>query len=477
MGSNYILRLLSGPLAWAIVNSCSLNLESKTQSCLSLLIWIVLWWILEPIPVHITSLLIPVFAVVFGLADIKGAFSPFADPLIFLFMGGYFIAKSMSVHGLDKRVTLKILMSHWVGSNATRSIFGLLFVTAMISMVVSNTATAAMMLPITIGLTHRILKDHSHARALVLSAVAYACSVGGIATPVGSTPNIIGIGMYEKMTGAKFTFFGWTAFGFPTMLLLLSILCLLTWIHLPKKMLSLDRKTLADEMQSLGKFSFGEKISLLSLLVAIFLWLAPGGFALLLGENHDFSVFIKSRLPEALGSLIGAALLFIIPNGKSGPCLSWDDAKTIDWASLLLFGGGLTLGSLMFDTGVAQLLGDTLLSLTSSEQSVWIFVFLSIIITVFLTAITSNTATASMVLPVVISASQKIGLDPMIPTMGVTLAASLDFMLPVGTPPNAIFYGSGLIPMRTMMRQGLKMNILCSIALLLCLMIFSFLRG
>lgn len=468
-----ITAILLGPLVAAVLALLPLELapQAHTMACISA--WIVIWWVFEAIPLAATSILAATLMVVFGVCDSGTALAPFAHPMIYLFMGGFFLAKAMQVHQLDRRIALGLLLHPLVRGNAKRSLYALLFVTAFLSMWISNTATAAMLLPITIGLTTTLLPEDSPNKDILLIGMAYAASIGGIATPVGSPPNIIALGMLSELAHIQVTFLEWMAIGTP-----LAIACTLLLAHsisskLPHLKKQLDVSLFRNELDKMGPLSSGQIKVVGCLLLAILFWVGPGIIALLSSKQAPAFLWLKLHFPEAIVSLMAAMLLFIFRD-KGKPLLTWNQAIHIDWAALILFGGGLSLGTQLFNTGLAQALGGGLLSFIGGASQFWLFVFCSCAFALFFTETTSNTAAANMLVPLVIATTLELGNLAILPTVGVALACSLAFMLPVATPPNAIVYGSQMVRLSQMIRMGWAMNLKCLLLLMLALGIMSF---
>jgi solute carrier family 13 (sodium-dependent dicarboxylate transporter), member 2/3/5 len=375
----------------------------------------------------------------------------------------------MSVHALDRRVAYGIMSMNWIRDRSWRILFAFGAITAFISMWVSNTATTAMMLPIGLGIVTAMAgmlekktgrkTDPARLRfatAMMLMA-AYASSAGGIGTPVGTPPNLIGIAMIEKFAGVRIPFFKWMLFAVPMLVVMYGLLFLLLYfLHKPEMpVMEGTREFVRLELAKLGPWSRGQKNSLAAFLVTVCLWVIPGFLAVFRGSSAPVTLWYAQRLPEAAAALIGASLLFLLPLdwGKRQFTISWRQAVDIDWGTLLLFGGGLSLGNLMFQTGLAEHVGRGLLRMSGAE-SMWAITFTAVFIAIIASETTSNTAAANMVVPVVIALALAAGVNPVPPALGAILGCSWGFMLPVSTPPNAIVYGSGLVPIIKMIRAG-----------------------
>lgn len=442
----------------------SLSLEAHLLA--AILGWVVIYWMTEPIPIPITALLGPALCVVVGVAPSKEVLAPFAHPLIFLFIGSFFIARAMQVHGIDRRFALWILSFSFIGNSPYRILFAFGAISAFLSMWLSNTATTAMMLPIALGVLQTLKglspeRMDSYRTGFMLM-IAYAASIGGIGTVIGSPPNLIGVGLIEQQLGLKITFLTWMAFGIPLfMVMYLVLYFFLLLLHRP------DRSKipgmgayLRSRKEALGKWTPGQANTTLAFLVAVFLWTLPGFLALSYGTESEVYKWYTSHLPEGVVALIASGLLFLLPvNFRKGELtLSWRNAVSIDWGTILLFGGGLSLGSLMFKTGLSDAIGKGLVDFFAVE-TLWGITALAIFVGILSSELTSNTASASMVIPVMMAIATSAGVSPVLPALGACLGASFGFMLPVSTPPNAIVYGSGLVPITRMVRAGIIFDV------------------
>jgi sodium-dependent dicarboxylate transporter 2/3/5 len=451
------------------------GLSEKAHRLAAILGWVVTWWISEPVPIPVTALMGAMLTVPFGVTSAKVALAPFADPIIYLFLGSFLLAEAMAAHGLDKRFAFGILSMKWVGNSTGRIMFAFGGITCFLSAWISNTACTAMMYPIGLGIVAAMAdmmskqsgKDVDPMRlkygtGMMLMA-AYASSTGGIGTPVGTPPNLIGIGMIQKLVGVKIAFFQWMLFGMPTMIVMFIILhFLMYYMHKPElTRIEGSHEYVTTERGKLGKWQRGQKNALLAFLITVALWIIPGFLAVIYGTTHPISKAYNEFMPEAVAALIGGLLLFVLPvNWKQREfTLSWKQATKIDWGTLLLFGGGMSLGNLMFETKLAAAVGQGVLTM-SGATSLWGITFIGILIAVVITEVTSNTAAANMVIPVMISLSMAAKVNPIPPAIGAAIGASLAFMLPVSTPPNAVVYGSGLVPVTKMIKAGVVFDII-----------------
>ncbi|MFN4182824.1 MAG: SLC13 family permease, partial [bacterium] len=394
--------------------------------------------------------------------------APFADPIIFLFLGSFILARAMQVHRLDRRLAFLLLSLPAVSRSAHRILFTFGAFCAFLSMWMSNTATTAMMLPIALGIIRafpepRNEKEKKHASNFATSVMlmlAFSASVGGIGTPVGTPPNLIGIGMMEKLLNIQISFFSWMEMALPLLVVMFLFLFLVMILLHPFSAVLMDiSEWLKKEREKLGKWSWGEINCLVAFSLAVLLWIFPGFLSIIYGTQSDVYQGYNRILPEGIVALLSAGLLFILPVDwkKSKFTLTWKEAIQIDWGTLLLFGGGLSLGNLMFQTGLAEEIGKGLLSLTRA-QSLWSITASSAILGILISETTSNTASANMVVPVMIALAKTAGVSAVLPALAGTLGASFGFMLPVSTPPNAIVYGSGLVSLQKMLRAGISFD-------------------
>jgi len=440
-------------------------LSAAAHRLAAVLAAVVVLWVTEALPLPVTALLGAAACVALQVAPAKEVFAPFADPLMFLFIGAFILARAIFLHGLDRRVAYAVLSLPWVGARPSRILLAFGAVTAFISWWISNTATTAMMFGIGLSILAALRApggaagiNPRYATALMLMT-SFAASVGGLATPVGTPPNVIGIGFIRSLVGVEIPFFRWMLLGVPIFLVLFTFLYLYLDRAAPAgvRELPAGAELIRRERERLGPWSRGQRSVAIAFAVTVFLWILPGIVAIVAGEGSAAYTSLTRRMPEGVAALLGAMLLFILP-GDEGPAITWQDAVQIDWGVVLLYGGGFALGVLSFQTGLAEAMGRGLTGLLPIHGSLGLLTA-SVLVAVILSETTSNTAAANMVVPVVISVARAAGLDPFEPALGATMAASLGFMLPVSTPCNAIVYGSGLIPLGQMMRHGLALDL------------------
>lgn len=418
------------------------------------------WWVTEVLPISGTALLPLVLFPILGIADIDASAAPYADPMIYLFLGGFIIAIAMQRWDLHRRIALNIIS--FIGSKPRNIIAGFIISAAFMSMWVSNTAATMMMLPIGLSViqltkTGAGLQDaakqqqnRNFAVALML-AIAYAANVGGLGTVIGTPTNALMIAFVNDAYGMEITFAQWMGLGLPVVILGLPIIFYtLTSLVFPVRMKTLPggREYIDDEMQRLGTISRPEKyVGGVFVLVAV-LWMTRPLLAQVIPGLSDASI-----------AIFGALILFLIPVdlSKSKFIMRWKDAEKIPWGVLILFGGGLSLAGAIQRTGLAEWVGGYFAALGGWPVILAIFVIALIII--MFTELASNSATAAAFLPVIGSVAIGIGQDPLLFAVPIAMVASCAFMLPVATPPNAIVYGSGVMDIPQMTRAGLVLNL------------------
>ncbi|MBN2246581.1 MAG: SLC13/DASS family transporter [Candidatus Aminicenantes bacterium] len=458
-----------GPFLFVLAYFSPLLSENPKAHCLlAVFLLIVVWWVTECIPIPVTALLIPVFMVFFQIAPAKDAFAPFADPIIMLFLGSFILARAMTVHALDRKLALSVLSLRWIKQKRERALFALGLTSLFLSMWISNTATTAMMFPIALGVLDAFRSIGNERKGasfsiILLLTLAYAASIGGIGTPIGSPPNIIAIRMLERMAGYRITFFQWMIIGFLVLIPMYFALFFFMRSKIKKGDYGKDHLDLSDlrDKESKKGLSRAQKNVLIAFSITVFLWVFPGVIALIRGQESPLYLWFRNHIPESAAAVIGASLLFFLPVRWRGGefTLSFKEAVRIDWGTLLLFGGGLSLGFQMFETGLADAIGKFFISLGGDSAGQALITLLAVAFTVFMTELTSNTASANMIVPIIIAVSQAAGINPLLPVIGSAIGCSFAFMLPVATPPNAIVFGSGMVRLTEMMKYGFWLNI------------------
>jgi sodium-dependent dicarboxylate transporter 2/3/5 len=459
--------LVLGPAAFAAMLASPTGLEPEAHRLAAVLAWVVVYWVTEAIPLAATALFGPALAVVLGVAGAQETFASFGHPILFVFIGSFLIARAMAAHGLDRRIALFVVSRSGVGESPVRLVVAFGAVAAFLSMWMSNTATAAMMLPIALGVLGTVRstdgseeETRGFGTALLL-AIAYSCSIGGVATPVGTPPNLIAIGMIERNTGRHIGFFEWMAFGVPLTVLFLGVLfaVLIVLFRVRRFRTSGATNEIARQRQALGRWSRGEVAALGAFGAVVLLWIAPGFVSLVAGRDTPPSRAFESGLPEGVAAVLAAIPLFAIPVGDGKRALEWRDAATIDWGTILLFGGGLGLGGLAHNTGLAAAVGGAALE-TARGMPAWAWIPIAAAVGSALTEFLSNTATANLFVPLFLGVGGATAGNAVLPAIAVTIGCSAAYCFPVGTPPNAIVFGSGRIRLIDMIRVGVVLDLL-----------------
>jgi sodium-dependent dicarboxylate transporter 2/3/5 len=448
----------------------------------AILAMMVVLWVTEALPLAVTALIGPLLAIMLRVAPARAALAPFADPIIFLFIGSFMLAEAMFVHGLDRRIAFSALSSRLVGASPVRILVVFGGVTAMISMWISNTATTAMMFPIGLSivahLTHgREREQGSREFAIAMMLIcAFGASIGGIGTPIGTPPNLIGIGMLSRIVGVEISFFRWMLLGVPLVVALFAFLVGYFYFRsLRGIVLNTSRADrIHEELRRLGPLSIGQRNTLIAFGVTVALWLFPGVLAILGLGHTPFALAFNAAVPESVAAMTGAILLFILPlQWRSRQfTLKWEEAVRIDWGIILLFGGGLAMGELAFTTGLAESMGRGISSLLPVRSEMALTVLFTAV-AILMSEAASNTASANMIVPIAIAVAQAAGVKPMLPALGATLGASMGFMMPISTPPNAIVYSSGHVPITAMMRHGIVLDVVGFVAIVALLLTFG----
>jgi sodium-dependent dicarboxylate transporter 2/3/5 len=436
------------------------GLSDQANAVLASTLWIAIWWITEAIPIAATSLLPIILFPLSGALPLADTTSSFGHRFVFLYLGGFILALAIQKWNLHKRIALNIIKV--VGTNVQKIILGFMVATAFLSMWISNTATAVMMLPIGIAIIKQMkdLKNTSEdenlifGKALMLS-IAYSASIGGIATLIGTPPNLVFAGIIQETYNIEISFLKWFQFGLPISILLLAI----SWVYLTKVAFKFKqnefnkgKEEINRQLEELGSISYEEKIVLSVFVLTGLAWIL---------RTYLLNKFIPN-LDDSIIALISGISLFLFQannqEGKKEKIMNWEDAVKLPWGILLLFGGGLAIAQGFQSSGLANWIAENLTQLNGFS----LFIILLVVITAvnFLTEITSNLATTAMLLPILAPTAVILGVHPYVLMVGATLAASCAFTLPVATPPNAVVFGSNYLKISDMVRVGILMNII-----------------
>ena len=458
------LALILGPLLFLSFLFLIPDNEQQLYQVYGISSWMIIWWMAEVVPIYITAMLPMIIFPSLGLFSIKDTFIPYANPIIFLFMGGFIIALAMEERKLHIRMALFIIKL--TGTKPLGILLGMILATAFLSMWISNTATTVMMLPIALSVLNLLKHQDSNnqkefetfALALLL-AIAYAANIGGTMTIIGTPPNVVFAGLFQEYHHIEIGFGQWMLVGVPTGILLLSITyLLLTKVLLKIELTEIDGSAALFERKrlELGKMEKVERMVLIVFLLTAFLWIFKSQINVLL----DSSILHNTTI-----AMFGGLLMFLLPvNLNKGEfILDWKATTRLPWGILILFGGGLSLAAAFAQVGLVSNVGNWVAENVSA--SIFILGFTLIAVSIFATEIMSNVALVTVMLPVVIAISEGMGISPYEITIPVTLAASCAFMMPISTPPNAVVYSSGLIKMPQMAKIGLVLNLISVVVL------------
>lgn len=455
------IGLVVGPLLFALIFWEILpitGLTDQARAVLACASWIATWWITETVPISVTSLLPIVLLPLTNGAPIAQTTAAYGDKMLFLFVGGFIIAIGMQKWGLHKRIALSIIAA--IGTKTHTLILGFMLATSFLSMWISNTATTLMMVTIALALIAQSKEYLTESRdafsKTLLLSIAFSASIGGVSTLIGTPTNPIFVAIVSDLYGIEFSFTDWMLFAFPFSLIMLGI----TWFVLThvvytaaKINLPISKELIKKELKVLGKMSREEKSIAIVFTLTTAAWITR---SLVLNQ------FIPS-INDTTIAIFSAITMFLIPSKKKKgqKLLTWTEAEKLPWGIIILFGGGLSLAAAFKSSGLAEWLG---IQFVQTGGLPLLVLILIIALSVnFLTEVTSNVATASIVLPILASLATEIGVDPYLLMIPATMAASCAFMLPVATAPNAIVFGSGHLKIQDMVRAGFILNILSTV--------------
>ena len=477
------IGLLLGPLAFIAIWLLPFpSLKPEAHRLASVVSLVVVWWVTEAVPIPATALIGAALTVVFGVTTATTAFAPFASPTIFLFIGSFIIGQAVQEHGLDRRLAFGLLSLPAVRGSVGRIRVAMGSPCVVTSAWMSNSATTAMMLPVATGVLAASglagRRNRSFSIGLLLT-VAYGASIGGIITPVGTPPNLITLGLLDKLADVRINFLTWMVVMTPiATALAIAMFLLAKWLYPTPPQQQGAAAYLDRAEHAVGPWTRGQINCTIAFGVAAVLWITPGALAAAGLSGEPWVRALTPRLDEAVVAIVAASLLFILPIDWPSRrfTIGWKEASQIDWGTILLFGGGLSLGQLMFATGLAEQIGRTLVA-WSGVTSLWGVTAVAAALGIVLTEITSNTAATNMLVPVVISIAQASGINPVMPALATCIGASMVFMLPISTPPNAIIYGSRLVPITAMIRFGVLLDIVAFFIILAGLWVMAPLMG
>jgi sodium-dependent dicarboxylate transporter 2/3/5 len=435
------------------------GVENDVTLTLFMMIWMVSWWVFEVVPLGITACLPLVFLPFTGILPLKAVTSNYANPIIYLFLGGFMIARALEKTKLSERIALVLL--NLTGKSDKGIVLGFVLATAFLSMWISNTATTVMMVPIALSVMNFLEKNiaHEHKTSLkpmstaLFLGIAYSANIGGIMTPIGTPPNVVFLGYLEDMFQYELQFDRWFMIAAPTAMVLLALMVLLLNRVYPYRV-PVDQKFrtyVKDKLTALGQIDGPQRITLVIFMLTASLWVFKGGLHYLLGQKvlNDTSV-----------AILGGFLLFVLPTSprRWTPVLDQDDIPLLPWNIVLLFGGGMALAAAMKEAGIIQVVTSFLAALDLGSP--YVLVFMLAFVTLFLTEVMSNVALCVVALPVIMNLGETQGMHPFVIALPATLCASFAFSMPVSTPPNAIVFGTNRVRVIDMVRAGVILNII-----------------
>jgi solute carrier family 13 (sodium-dependent dicarboxylate transporter), member 2/3/5 len=436
------------------------GLSPEARSVLAVTLWVATWWITEPIPIPVSSVIPIILLPMTGALDGDTVVSSYGNDIIFLFLGGFFIATAMEKWNLHKRMALAIISV--IGTSPQRIVLGFMVSTAFLSMWVSNTAATMMLIPMGLAIVHQAsgsLKNGKYASDIpkfeksVIFGIGYAATIGGLGTLIGTPPLSIMAATVGTMFDTEISFAGWMMVGVPVVILLIPLL----WLYLTKVVYKINfrelpggKEQIMEERKSLGKISYEEKAVAFVFTFAAFMWITRT----FIWED----LFAIPGISDGIIAMMATVLLFLIPakQGDGSKVMEWKDSKDIPWGILILFGGGLAIAAGFTSTGLSEWIGLQLAGLEG--MNIFFVMFIATLVILLLTEITSNTATATMIIPVVASLALALNIHPYALMVPCAMAANCSFMLPVGTPPNAIMYGTGRLKITEMVKNGFWLN-------------------
>ncbi|MCH7410876.1 SLC13 family permease [Belliella sp. DSM 111904] len=454
---NRLIIMVLGPLVFLISLTIDpiWGLTAPAQVVLGATFWIALWWVTEVIPIPVTSLLPIVLFPLTGILEAKSTTLNYGNEIVFLYLGGFLIALSIEKWSLHKRIALNILLL--VGNRLSHIVLGFMIATALLSMWISNTATSVMMLPIGIAIANQFEsfkgngnQNKNRFGIVLMFGIAYGASIGGLATLIGTPPNLVFRSIVSEIYQVEINFLDWFIVMFPLSMFLL----FLTWFYLvtvykvKNERHEGGNETIKVELGKLGSVSYEEKM-----VAAIFLFTAFGWIS----KSWLLDPFIDG-ISDTVIAMVGGILMFIVPGKNKKPLMEWKDAIKLPWDIILLFGGGLALAEGFKVSGLTLWVGS---NFTLLEGASLILVILFMVAAInFLTELTSNLATTTIILPILAALATSMDVHPYGIMIAATLSASCAFMLPVATPPNAVVFSSGYFTIRDMAKTGFVLNVI-----------------
>ena len=417
----------------------------------------VVWWVFEPVPIPVTSLVPLALLPLLGVLTPAQVGQAYGSPLILLLLGGFLLSKAMEHSGAHRRIALR-MVELFGASSGRRLIMGFMVASAVLSMWISNTATTLMLLPVALAVLDAV-KDKDKLAAPLLLGIAYAASVGGLGTPIGTPPNLIFMQVYEQTTGKSISFTQWMAWALPVVVVMIPFMALVLTRNV--------RGALEVTLPEIGPWRKEERRVMLVFGLTALAWVTRGE------PFGGWRVWLDlPQANDASVALLAVVILFIVPNGKGERLLSWERASTIPWGVLLLFSGGICLAKGFVSSGMSELMGEWLAQMT--RMPVYALILLICLVVTFMTETTSNTASTTLLMPVLAAAALAAGIRPELIMVPAAMSASCAFMLPVATAPNTVVFGSGLVTTARMAREGVLLNLMgAAVISVVCYLLFT----
>ena len=417
----------------------------------------VVWWVFEPVPIPVTSLVPLALLPLLGVLTPAQVGQAYGSPLILLLLGGFLLSKAMEHSGAHRRIALG-MVELFGASSGRRLIMGFMVASAVLSMWISNTATTLMLLPVALAVLEAV-KDKEKLAAPLLLGIAYAASVGGLGTPIGTPPNLIFMQVYEQTTGKSISFTQWMAWALPVVVVMVPVMALVLTRNV--------RGALEVTLPKVGPWRTEERRVMLVFGLTALAWVTRGE------PFGGWRVWLDlPQANDASVALLAVVILFIVPNGKGERLLSWERASTIPWGVLLLFSGGICLAKGFVSSGMSELMGEWLAQMT--RMPVYALILLICLVVTFMTETTSNTASTTLLMPVLAAAALAAGIRPELIMVPAAMSASCAFMLPVATAPNTVVFGSGLVTTARMAREGVLLNLVgAAVISVVCYLLFT----
>lgn len=468
MDKKKVMSLLLGPFLFGVLVffGDSVSLSGDMGLVVAMAVWMVVWWMFESVPIAITALLPMVILPLGQISSTTETMAPYASPIIFLFMGGFMLALGLEKHNLHQRIALFLIRI--IGTKANSIILGFMVATAGLSMWISNTATAVMMLPIAMSVVNMVggksvhIRNYRYFRISLFLSVAYAANIGGLATVIGTPPNVVLVGLSADILGIEISFVEWMKMAIPIVVLMLfMVFILLTRLLFPNRLGRLDhaKESIDAAYHALGKWTLAQKQVALIFIVTALGWVFKPQINQLLREPV---------MDDAVTAMIGGIAMFVVPTRSESqwrPILPWEVMKNLPWHIILLFGGGMSLAKALEKVGLIDRIGTMMAA--NNLWPYWGLLAVMLLLVLFATELMSNVALVTIMLPMVFGMAQGLDMVPLHLGIPLAMASSCAFMMPISTPPNAIVFSSGYIRMRDMMKAGIFLNLIAILFLTL----------